>query len=164
MKPLGVVLLLSTLGTLPLRSQSLWLGGEPGVEHFTRGVEISSQDSGEGWGVGWRVGGIAGGLAAGAVGFFGGLYVGGLLAEDCGEDLACMLQGIGVGAAVGEALLLPLGVHLGSGRRGSIGLKIASSVALGGLGVAAVALTNAFAAWIPVPVLQLVVGLAVFSK
>jgi hypothetical protein len=60
-----------------------------------------------------------GGLAGGAVGLVGGFYVGAALAnDDDPEDLEALAGGA-VGATIGEALLLPLGVHLANGRRGS---------------------------------------------
>ncbi|GIW53305.1 MAG: hypothetical protein KatS3mg081_2660 [Gemmatimonadales bacterium] len=162
MTRLGLVLLLAMVAAGPVLAQSVWVVGEGPVERLAALRELRAGRSVQKSAGGSVAGGIAGGLAGGAVGFFGGLWVGGALVDrNCEvEDLHCLLVGLGIGAGVGESLLLPLGLHLGYGRRGNLGLQVAGSVALAGLGLAAVALTHEPAVLIPVPVLQLVVGLA----
>jgi hypothetical protein len=97
---------------------------------------------------------VLGGLAGGAVGVFGGALIGGKLTENDCED--CVIEGIVYGAVVGGSALLPLGVHVANGRRGSFGLSLLSSLAIGGLGLAVALEANEAAVLIPVPVLQIV--------
>jgi hypothetical protein len=61
----------------------------------------------------------AGGLIGGAVGALGGFYVGAVLgSDDDDDDLDFLGTGVAV-ATIGEGLLLPLGVHIANGSRGS---------------------------------------------
>src|SRR5688572_20486113 len=83
---------------------------------------------------------IAGGLVGGALGLLVFGYAGALIADnqaDTGEDLAA-LGGFVVGASIGEALMMPLGVHLVNHRRGNYGTAALVSVAIaaGGLALA----------------------------
>ena len=78
-----------------------------------------------------------GGVVGGAIGLFGGGLVGYELGGGgrvCGDD-SCGFLGMFLGAAVGEVIMLPLGVHVGNGKRGSYGAAFAAStaVAVGGL-------------------------------
>jgi len=74
----------------------------------------------------------AGGLIGGAAGALGGFYVGAILgSDDDDDDLDFLGTGVSVGT-IGEGLLLPLGVHVANGRRGSY-----MSSALASLGLAA---------------------------
>lgn len=76
-----------------------------------------------------------GGLAGGAVGLVGGFYVGAVLAsDDDGDDLDVLSGGV-AGATIGEGLLVPLGVHIANGGRGSY-----TTSALASLGIAAAGL------------------------
>jgi hypothetical protein len=108
----------------------------------------------------------AGGLIGGAVGAVGGFYVGALLgSDDDDDDLDFLGTGVAVGA-IGEGLLLPLGVHVANGRRGSY-----MSSALASLGLAAGGLLALEAAHydppaapiilIAVPIAQLAASIAI---
>lgn len=82
------------------------------------------------------VGPLAGGLVAGAAGLYAGALVGVGLSPHHGDewdDLGAALAG----ALLGEILMLPLGVHLGNGRRGSYGADLGVSTigAIGGIGL-----------------------------
>jgi hypothetical protein len=89
---------------------------------------------------------ILGGAVGGALGILGGGLIGLALYEEDSRDsfeFADDLDGIvavATGALIGEVLVLPLGVHLGNGRRGSylhdLGISVLSG--LGGLAVMAV--------------------------
>lgn len=99
----------------------------------------------------------AAGLLGGAVGAVGGGYLGALMASDQDEDLDEVAAAL-AGAAVGEALLLPLGVHLADGRRGGYWSAALVSAGLAGAGVAAMAASG----WNPpvVPIVLVVVPVA----
>lgn len=88
---------------------------------------------------------ILGGIAGGTLGLYGGALAGLSLNEhDQGEwdEFGAFLTG----AIVGEALLLPLGVHLGNGRRGSYANDLGIAVLAGLAGIGVLALTNGNAA------------------
>jgi len=107
---------------------------------------------------GSTVGMAGGGLLGGAVGFVAGALVGGAIGGGnalCGDD-ACGLEEAAYGAAIGESVLLPLGVHLADRRRGNYGLSLLASAAIAGVGILAVDATNDGWPLIPVPVAQLV--------
>ena len=81
---------------------------------------------------------VIGGAAGGVVGLFGGAALGHYLeTRDCGVDPMgsnCGLAGTILGGAAGEALLLPLGVHLANRGRGSLlWPTVASSAAAVGM-------------------------------
>ena len=89
---------------------------------------------------------VLGGAAGGAVGLVGGAYVGYFLAagpNGCGDpgnpDDWCGFGGALLGAVVGEVSMIPLGVHLANGRRGSYGpaLLASTGVFAGGILLAA---------------------------
>ena len=75
------------------------------------------------------------GILGGAIGLFGGAYLGAAIAhnENCAECLD-ELGGALVGGTLGEGLLLPLGVHLANGRRGSYWTSALVSVGLAAVG------------------------------
>ena len=77
---------------------------------------------------GWLVLGGAAGASAGIV---GGALAG--MAYSCMDE--CGYRAPLVGALVGESVLLPLGVHLANGRKGSYGLGMLASAGLGAGGV-----------------------------
>ncbi|HEX7240660.1 MAG TPA: hypothetical protein VF263_10360 [Longimicrobiaceae bacterium] len=80
----------------------------------------------------------ASGLVAGAAGALGGALAG-LVASCTGredENESCYLNSWLWGAAIGESLAMPVGVHLANGRRGSLGLSLLASAGLGALGLA----------------------------
>lgn len=107
----------------------------------------------------------AGGLVGGAVGALGGFYVGAILGSDDDDDLDFLGTGVAVGT-IGEGLLLPLGVHIANGGRGSY-----MSSALASLGLAAGGLLALEAAHydppaapiilIAVPIAQLAASIAI---
>ena len=74
---------------------------------------------------------VIGGVVGGAAGLYGGAIIGLALNEHDSGELD-VLAAAGVGALLGEALLLPLGVHLGNARKGSYATDLGVSV-LGGL-------------------------------
>jgi hypothetical protein len=101
------------------------------------------------------------GAVAGAAGLFGGAALGSALGGGnriCGDD-PCGLVGGAYGAMAGEALLLPLGVHLVNHRRGSYGTSLLASL---GAGAAAAALLNDVQAGVVVvPLVQLTTAILV---
>ncbi len=104
------------------------------------------------------VGMVGGGLLGGAVGFAAGALIGSAVGGGnalCGDD-ACGLEEAAWGAAIGESVLLPLGVHLVNHRRGNYGFSLLASAGIAGLGILAVDATNDGWPLIPVPVAQLV--------
>ena len=96
--------------------------------------------------LGGVVGFVAGGLAGAAIG--GGNSI-------CGDD-ACGLKEAAYGAVIGEATLLPLGVHLANHRRGNYVLSLLASAAIGAAGILAVDAANDGWPLIPVPIAQLI--------
>jgi len=100
-----------------------------------------------------------GGIAGGAVGVMAGGWVGGKAREGVCED--CALSGLLYGAVVGGSAALPLGVHLANGRRGRLGPSLLASLALGGAGLGAAALTNEYGILLAVPVAQIVSAIAI---
>lgn len=103
---------------------------------------------------------ILGGLLGGSVGFWSGLFIAGNIAEEnCdNEDINCLLTSILAGAAIGESVLMPVGIHLGNGRRGNLPLGLLASAGIAGLGIAATAATAEPAFLVSAAVGQLVVG------
>jgi hypothetical protein len=100
-----------------------------------------------------------GGIAGAAVGVMAGGWVGGKAREGVCED--CALGGLLYGAVAGESAALPVGVHLANGRRGRLGPSLLASLALGGAGLGAAALTNEYGILLAVPVAQLVSAIAI---
>jgi hypothetical protein len=101
---------------------------------------------------------VVGGLTGGMAGFFGGGYLGYLLSggdRGCGEE-DCGLLGVVYGAAAGESILLPLGVHLANHRRGSYAYSLLASVAVGALGIGLAGATDSAELLLAVPIGQLV--------
>jgi len=100
-----------------------------------------------------------GGIAGGAVGVMAGGWVGGKAREGVCED--CALSGLLYGAVAGGSAALPVGVHLANGRRGRLGPSLLASLALGGAGLGAAALTNEYGILVAVPVAQLVSAIVI---
>jgi hypothetical protein len=86
-------------------------------------------------------------------------WVGGKAREGACED--CALGGLLYGAVAGGSAALPVGVHLANGRRGRLGPSLLASLALGGAGLGAAALTNEYGILLAVPVAQLVSAIAI---
>jgi hypothetical protein len=85
---------------------------------------------------------VVGGLAGGAAGALaGGLIAGGLRAlGPCDDQDGCLdvyADWAVSGAFAGGSLLLPVGVHIANGRRGSLAPAMAASAAIGAGGLAA---------------------------
>ncbi|HEX8274337.1 MAG TPA: hypothetical protein VF615_16995 [Longimicrobiaceae bacterium] len=85
-----------------------------------------------------------GGILGGAAGFAGGALLGYTLdtaLADCKGEEWCGFRGVLLGGALGEALMLPLGVHLANRSRGRYapGAAMSILVGLGGLTLAAAA-------------------------
>jgi hypothetical protein len=72
---------------------------------------------------------VMGGLGLGVVGVFVGGYAGAKLEQNsgCGYDDYCGLAGALLGATVGETILMPAGVHLANGERGSYLLAVGAA-------------------------------------
>lgn len=105
------------------------------------------------------------GLLGGALGLVAGAYVGATLADDDAEGFSA-LGGAVAGGAIGEALLLPLGVHLAGGRRGSYAASVAASLGLVGAGLLALEAVHYDSPGVPivvvaVPLAQLVTAVAI---
>lgn len=99
-----------------------------------------------------------GGLAGGAVGLFGGGVLGYTLSGGgriCGDDSCGLLGGV-YGAAMGEVVLLPLGVHLANRARGNYGYSLLASAAVGAIGVGLAGATNSTELLLAVPIGQLI--------
>jgi hypothetical protein len=96
---------------------------------------------------------VLGGLLGAAVGFFGGAFIGSSLFGQRGYDAA---GGAYVGAIVGEALVMPLGVHQGNRRRGKLWLDMLTSIGISAAGVLHIHRLEIDEAWlITVPILQI---------
>lgn len=101
------------------------------------------------------VGGITGGLVGVVAGGYAGAAI--ELAGGCHSDF-CGLGGALLGAAVGEVLLLPLGVHLFNSRQGSYASDalVSLGVAAGGLALVAVGQGQSAGLLFAIPVVQLI--------
>ncbi|HEV2733337.1 MAG TPA: hypothetical protein VGV85_00815 [Longimicrobiaceae bacterium] len=106
-----------------------------------------------------------GGIAGGALGFFGG----GLLGYGVETGLAgcegewCGFAGTIFGAAIGEVVMLPLGVHLANRSRGSYAPSLGMSLAVG---LGGLVLASAAGASVPlvvpaIPAAQILAAIAV---
>ena len=99
----------------------------------------------------------------GVVGLVGGAYLGGMLAlkldGDCGHD-ECGFTGLILGGALGEAVGLGTGVHLGGDNKGSMAGAIGTSMMVGFGGLLLASKTDGLL--LPaVPVIQLVTAIMV---
>jgi hypothetical protein len=81
---------------------------------------------------------VIGGAVGGLVGMYGGLLVGASIENDAYGD--GITEGMALGFLGGEMLMLPVGVHLGNGRKGSFLADLAVSAVIG---TGAVLLTSA---------------------
>ncbi len=135
---LPVLLLAAALAAPPLAAQQRpsplpVLAAPALLAHAAPGT--ASLDAREGGGLPLLA---ASGLVAGAAGALGGALAG-LVASCAGredENESCYLNSWLWGAAIGESLAVPVGVHLANGRRGSLGLSLLASAGLGALGLA----------------------------
>jgi hypothetical protein len=102
-------------------------------------------------GVGMVFLGVVGGLAGAVVGS----SVGGSCAE-----LACEPGAI-YGFVIGEALGVATGVHLANDSRGNLGQSVLATLAIGGGGIAAAALSDRGVVLLAVPVLQIAAAIGI---
>lgn len=109
---------------------------------------------------------VIGGILGGGVGFVAGALVAGAIAnEECDvEDLGCLIWSLFVGAEIGEAALLPVGVHIGGGRRGDFVLELVTAAGIGALGLGMTAAVNDPAPLVVVPVLQVLVATVIETR
>jgi hypothetical protein len=101
---------------------------------------------------------ILGGVLLGAGGLIGGGLIGQHLEGSPCED--CII-GPFFGALAGESLAIPLGVHLGNGRRGDVGPALAASLGIGAAGLGAALLSEKAAVLLAIPVLQIAASIAI---
>ena len=103
---------------------------------------------------------VTGGLVGGAVGLYGGAVTGGSIADRDGSGDLDFLGGAIIGGVLGEAFLLPLGVHLGNARKGSYLADLGISLLTAAAGWGLIVLTDspAIAAAAAVVHLGIVVG------
>lgn len=108
---------------------------------------------------------VLGGMLGGAAGFAGGAVLGALLAPEPESDWDfTRIFAAGVAATAGEAALLPFGVHLANGRRGSYGYALAASTGIAALGLAAAFNTAdpyRGASLVSIPLAQLAASIAI---
>jgi hypothetical protein len=101
---------------------------------------------------------MGGGLLLGAGGLIGGALIGhqfeGSPCEDC-------ILGTFFGALAGESLAIPLGVHLGNGRRGDVGPALAASIGIAAAGLGAAAMSRQWGVLLAIPVLQIAASIAI---
>jgi hypothetical protein len=101
---------------------------------------------------------MGGGLLLGAGGLIGGALIGhqfeGSPCEDC-------ILGAFFGALAGESLAIPLGVHLGNGRRGDVGPALAASIGIAAAGLGAAAMSRQWGVLLTIPVLQIAASIAI---
>jgi hypothetical protein len=84
-------------------------------------------------------GGLIGGGTGLLVGGLAGAVIGSNRCTDPGNPDSCSgLEGLVIGGIMGEAVGIPLGVHLANRRRGRLGTSLAASVALAAAGAGAV--------------------------
>ena len=101
---------------------------------------------------------VAGGVIAGAVGLVGGGMIGYGL-KSCGtDDWFCGMGEAMIGSLIGEAVMLPYGVHLSSGRSSYAGKALLSLLAVG-MGTLAAPITGGMSL-LAVPPLQLALTIA----
>lgn len=95
---------------------------------------------------------VWGGLLGATVGFFGGAFVGAAVSGR-GYDA---VGGSILGALIGEALVMPLGVHYGNRCRGDLGLDMLTSIAISAASLLIINETDADESWlILVPIFQI---------
>src|SRR5690349_14042650 len=83
---------------------------------------------------------MLGGATGGVVGMYGGLVVGASIENNPNAD--DITTGMAVGFLAGEMLMLPVGVHLGNGRKGSFLADLAVSTVIGTSAIFLTASTN----------------------
>jgi hypothetical protein len=106
---------------------------------------------------------VAAGLIMGTIGFLGGGLVGARIdkATSDGYEEWDGLAGFVIGAPIGESLLLPVGVHMANGRRGSLPLAMLASVGITGTGIALAASAGEGGIVVAIPIAQLIACTAI---
>jgi hypothetical protein len=109
---------------------------------------------------------IIGGLIGGAAGLVAGGQIGyGIDSANCeGDEWFCGIGGIIIGGTIGESIGLPLGVHLGNGRKGNFGKELFSSLGIAAGGMVLAVVTGEGAVLLTVPPVQLAVSLSIERK
>ncbi|HKK45289.1 MAG TPA: hypothetical protein VJ964_07200 [Balneolaceae bacterium] len=84
------------------------------------------------------------GFLGGIVGFVAGGELGDLIdSKNCDEDeWFCGIGGFIIGGLIGESFGIPLGVHLGNGRKGDFGKELLVSYGIASTGLALSFVTN----------------------
>lgn len=143
----------------------LWASNREAEAISARGATISADDSAYASDSRPPARLVFSGILGGAAGFAGGAILGALLAPEPESDWDfTRVFAAGVAATAGEAALLPLGVHLENGRRGSYGYALAASTGIAALGLA-VAFNTADpyrgSALVSIPIAQLAASIAI---
>ena len=111
----------------------------------------------------WRV--AASGVGLGLAGFAVGGLIGAGLSGKCTSSDECQAEGAFLGAAVGGTLGMALGVHLGNHRRGNYALDALTGAAVWATGIGIAVATGSesatWAAFVFIPIVQLVTTVAV---
>lgn len=95
------------------------------------------------------------GILFGTIGAFaGGLLAYSMETSGCSSDLSCSFGGIILGALIGEAIALPIGVHVASEKRHPLSGKIGRSLAVTAFGIGAAFVTQGYGIYL-IPPLQL---------
>lgn len=172
--PMAALLLLSSTGEAGAQWKSeRWQTGEATVWELNReagsisarGATISADDSAYSTDSGPLAPLVIGGVLGGAAGFAGGALLGYMLAPEPQSDYDFgPIATVGLAGIAGEAALLPLGVHLENGGRGSYGYALAASTGIAALGLA-LAFNTAdsyrSAVLVSIPVAQLASSIAI---
>lgn len=172
--PMAALLLLSSAGEAGAQWKSeRWQSGEAAVWRLNgeagsisaRGATISADDSAYASESRPLARLVFGGVLGGAAGFAGGALLGYMLAPESQSDYDFgPIATVGLAGIAGEAALLPLGVHLENGRRGSYAYALAASTGIAALGLA-LAFNTADpyrgAALVSIPLAQLTASIAI---
>lgn len=109
-------------------------------------------------------GSIAGPIWGGVLGSAVGLFAGGLVGvAAAGQDGYGAFGGLVVGAVLGEAIVMPLGVHHGNRKQGKLGRDLFASMAISGLGLLVAQGSNADGVVLPLA-LVLQIGATVATE
>jgi hypothetical protein len=110
-----------------------------------------------------------GGLAGGALGFFAFGFAGAFIADSQapeGSDGFEALGGFVIGSAIGESILLPLGVHIANRQQGDYGAALLASAGIAAAGIGLTSLMDDMAiVFLPaIPIGQLISSIAIERK
>ncbi len=108
---------------------------------------------------------VALGLAGMIVGAAMGAGIGEAVApSDCDGEFICIHAGAAIGGLVGEAVLLPVGVHLGNRSRGDFWSGLSTSIGVLAAGIGLTVLTDSAAPAALLPFVQLIACVAAERK